>query len=74
LGSTSGFKGVYKCSWLRGKPRPKPWKAEITQDGKQLDLGRFRTPEMAARAYDVAAVKLFGAFARLNFPDAAAAA
>lgn len=41
----------------------KPWMARIA--GKYL--GRFATPEEAARAFDIAAVGVFGAEARLNF-------
>lgn len=60
--SSSGFKGV---DWRSVKRR---WRARITIDGQQIHLGTFLVPEEAARAYDEAAARLFGEFARLNFP------
>ncbi len=44
------------------------WVAQITVDSVASRLGRFATPEEAARAYDDAARRRFGVFARLNFP------
>jgi hypothetical protein len=61
--STSGFKGVH-----RGPIRGKAWRAQIHAAGKKHHLGTFDDPEEAARAYDAAAVELFGEFARTNFP------
>ena len=61
--NTSGFKGV---SAAGGKS--KRWVAKIQHEEARKHLGRFETPEEAARAYDTAALKLHGGFANLNFP------
>lgn len=58
----SGFKGV---SWRASSDA---WVAQIKQDGKSHHLGLFGDREEAARAYDRAAIELFGQYARLNFP------
>lgn len=63
--NTSGFKGV---SWLR---KNKKWMAAIQAGGVAQYIGSFTDKAEAARAYDAAALRLHGAFARLNFPEAA---
>jgi len=60
--SLSSYKGV---SWWRGK-----WRAQISSHRVKIHLGGFADEESAARAYDNAALHLFGEFARLNFPIA----
>lgn len=65
---TSKFKGVYFASG-RGK-----FSAQIQVDRKKINLGAFADEMDAARAYDAAAVKYFGEFARINFePEATCA-
>jgi hypothetical protein len=58
--STSGFKGVVWHKWAR------KWQAHIRVNGKRLYLGLFNDKTAAARAYNEAATKHFGNFARLN--------
>lgn len=60
-GARSLYKGV---SWSRGL-----WVASIKVNGKRYHLGCYKTQTTAALAYDHAARKHFGKFARLNFPD-----
>lgn len=60
----SGFKGV---TFDKTPRRVRRWQAQIRVNYKRIHLGRFGTPEEAARAYDSAARKYFGAFARCNF-------
>lgn len=63
---SSRFKGV-----SFGK-RERRWLAHIRADGKRRHIGTFYSEEAAARAYDRAALKLHGEFARLNFPQSTA--
>lgn len=63
--SASPFKGV---SFFRAEQR---WAARISVDGKRIFLGYFENDADAARAYDAAAIKHHGTFARLNFERAA---
>ena len=62
INNTSGFKGV---SWDK---KSKKFAAYIKLDYKKMHLGYFESKIDAAQAYDRAAIKYFGAFARLNFP------
>lgn len=64
-GGLSPFKGV---SIDR---RSGSWIANIRADGSTRYLGAFRSQEAAARAYDRAALRFHGDFARLNFPEGA---
>lgn len=56
--NTSGYHGV---DWSKDHQR---WRARIGAK----HIGRYRTAEKAARAYDKAAIELFGEGVQLNFP------
>jgi hypothetical protein len=61
---TSMFKGVCRNS------KNTKWRSTITQNYKQTCLGEFDKEIDAAKAYNVAAVSMFGQFANLNNVEA----
>ena len=61
--NTSGFKGVHWHMQRNGKGK---WLAQIAVDGKNIYIGVFVDIKDAIRAYDTAARKYFGEFARTN--------
>lgn len=62
-----------KCTWgknkykgVRKRTNAFGWYARIKKDGKFIYLGRFEKEDDAASAYNNAAIKYFGEFARIN--------
>ncbi len=66
--NTSGFKGVSSVKRRIGQITSQ-FRADIQVNKKNWHLGQYKDAESAARAYDAAARRFFGTFARLNFPE-----
>lgn len=60
---TTQYRGVFRTKKSRN------FQVQIQVNRKRYYLGGFQKVEDAARAYDDAAVKYHGSFARLNFPE-----
>ena len=59
--NSSGYKGVY---WNKEKGL---WQAQMRNENKKMSyLGRFKTKEEAALAYNISVIKVAGEFAVLN--------
>ena len=59
-GGTSMYKGV---RWLKKSGK---WEARIKTADEHMSLGRYEDEKDAARAYNEAALKHFGEYARIN--------
>lgn len=59
-GKTSKYKGVH---WFKTRNK---WRASITSNYKEKHLGYFTNEIDAAMAYDAAAKRIFGEYARTN--------
>lgn len=62
----SGIYSVYKGVYLDKQNSRNPWKVKIKRDKEYIHIGMFATELEAAIAYNNAAVKYHGEFARLN--------
>lgn len=63
IDNSSGYKGVIYDRWSS------KWIARVSKNKVRIFLGRFSCPILAAKAYDHAAKKLFGRFAKVNFEE-----
>ena len=63
VNNTSGYRGV------TFDKSAEQWRTTITREKRVTRIGRFDTPELAAKAYDEYCRKYDGEHARLNFPN-----
>jgi hypothetical protein len=61
-GTTSKYLGV---SWTKGN-KGKPWVSQLAHEGKNYNLGYYKTEEEAALAYNKKALEIRGEYAQLN--------
>ena len=59
-------KGVSRYKGVRWHKREKKWYSQIMSDNVRIHLGVFADERLAAEAYNLAAVKYHGEFAKLN--------
>lgn len=66
--NTSGYKGVTldRRTKKDGTPLTPAWMAQTKYNGKRIYLGKFSSPEAAARAYDRKMLELHGEHAKTN--------
>ena len=62
--NSSGYRGVSRTTSKKER-----WRAVIIHQGRYIHIGTFDTKQMAARAYDQIAHRMFGEFAHLNYPQ-----
>lgn len=60
------YNGSSKYKGVDRHPRTRRWRARVSYHRRTLDLGYFNTENLAAHAYNEAALKYHGEFAVLN--------
>lgn len=58
---------TYRGVWYN--PKRKKYRASCMYKGRSIFIGRYTTAELAAKAYDITAKKIWGLRAKLNFGE-----